>query len=432
MNDISKLIKKVIPLTGRGLFFFLLSGAILIAGILRADLAALFWGCGFYLLALYSLVGNHLSKSIARRFLKTHLNPATFTLSSNGIFPKTETWAEIKAEMPSFFIPGFTVRANIALHWQDRIPLLISAFLTPGINKETIGFTPVYRGIYKSSTYDFIFQDLLGFTLSTFSLPLEEYIKVYPAVIKRDELMIKIAGEATTDARKIKKTSDELLEIKKYYPGDDVRRLNWKVFAHTGELFIRKGEETPPPDVRLLFILDPTRTPLLSLLPEADYLDSLIEVIGSIMIAACDNGNPVNLAIPGHKRIEVFSSKQKKDLLSLFAGIWWKDEEKNIILPSKKDMHALIFTSPGSTSLPHILGTIKERGWGVSLYFKHCYFPDNGERSFDIKRLLFIRDGDTGNRTGGETAGNIFQKTLTAEIDRYKRTPWRLKYVSEI
>ncbi len=41
--------------------------------------------------------------------------------------------------------------------------------------------------------------------------------------------------------------SQELYEIRQFRPGDDRRKINWKAFAHTGELLTREGELLPPP-----------------------------------------------------------------------------------------------------------------------------------------------------------------------------------------
>ena len=39
--------------------------------------------------------------------------------------------------------------------------------------------------------------------------------------------------------------SQELYEIRQFRPGDDRRKINWKAFAHTGELVTREGELLP-------------------------------------------------------------------------------------------------------------------------------------------------------------------------------------------
>jgi hypothetical protein len=41
-----------------------------------------------------------------------------------------------------------------------------------------------------------------------------------------------------------------------YTPGDDPRRINWKLYGHAGELFVREGEREPPPRSRLEILID--------------------------------------------------------------------------------------------------------------------------------------------------------------------------------
>ena len=52
--------------------------------------------------------------------------------------------------------------------------------------------------------------------------------------------------------------SDELTDHRPYVPGDDPRRINWKLYSHAplGDLFVREGESEPPPRSRLLILLD--------------------------------------------------------------------------------------------------------------------------------------------------------------------------------
>jgi len=52
--------------------------------------------------------------------------------------------------------------------------------------------------------------------------------------------------------------SNELINHRPYVPGDDPRRINWKLYSHvaSGELFVREGESEPPPCSRLLILID--------------------------------------------------------------------------------------------------------------------------------------------------------------------------------
>jgi uncharacterized protein (DUF58 family) len=50
--------------------------------------------------------------------------------------------------------------------------------------------------------------------------------------------------------------TDELTESRRYLPGDDPRRINWKLYGHSGELFVREGEPEPPPRSRYAVVVD--------------------------------------------------------------------------------------------------------------------------------------------------------------------------------
>ncbi|MDR1909530.1 MAG: DUF58 domain-containing protein, partial [Spirochaetaceae bacterium] len=48
-----------------------------------------------------------------------------------------------------------------------------------------------------------------------------------------------------------------------YAPGDDPRRINWKLYGHLGDLFVREGEPEPPPLSRLTILIDTQYDPRL-------------------------------------------------------------------------------------------------------------------------------------------------------------------------
>jgi hypothetical protein len=50
--------------------------------------------------------------------------------------------------------------------------------------------------------------------------------------------------------------TDDLIDHRPYVPGDDPRRINWKLYGHAGDLFVREGEPEPPPHSRLLILID--------------------------------------------------------------------------------------------------------------------------------------------------------------------------------
>lgn len=51
-------------------------------------------------------------------------------------------------------------------------------------------------------------------------------------------------GDTDGTSHKSMQSSTDLFDNRKYYPGDDPRKINWKIYSHTGELQIRQSEHT--------------------------------------------------------------------------------------------------------------------------------------------------------------------------------------------
>jgi hypothetical protein len=59
--------------------------------------------------------------------------------------------------------------------------------------------------------------------------------------------------------------TDDLIDHRPYIPGDDPRRINWKLYSHgpANSLFVREGETEPPPHSELLILVDTETDPAL-------------------------------------------------------------------------------------------------------------------------------------------------------------------------
>ncbi|MBN2531270.1 MAG: DUF58 domain-containing protein [Spirochaetales bacterium] len=432
MKNLLSSFRMIFPFTFKGFFFFCLSFFFFLTGIFRADLAALFWGCSFLLLTLYAFSGNHIFTILIKRFLRNHPQSINFYFSESGIPEGSASSAHIKIQLPPFFMPGFSVNLSLTFHWQTRKPVLLAVRLLPGENSAEIPFTIHHRGKYTCKAVHYFIGDFFGFTKADIGIPLEECIHVFPTLLDREELFFKITGDESADIQKKRQSNDELLEVKKYYPGDDIRKLNWKIFAHTGELFVRKGEEIPPPDSKFLFILDPTLTPGILSLFDNDFLDGLVKTAGSIMSVILEKGNIIYLSLPGRNEIHTFSQQQEKHLFTLLSSIWWIPEQKKIKLPVKQKMHALVFTSPGSLSLPHVVKELKARDWNISLFFKNFIFPSYPGKKIGLKQFFFVPEKRKQDKKRPLSELLFFKQTLYSEIDRYRTAPWRINDVREI
>jgi uncharacterized protein (DUF58 family) len=231
-------LRRAVPLTFRGAFLAVLAAAAFAEGILRADLAGLFWGASFLLVPLYFLAAGHLLRIALRRRRSSASTVLAVHLAASGLAPGEEATAHVRAELPRWFAPGLTVRLALPLTWKDRRLDEVQARLAPGRNERDIRFAAVQRGVYRCTEAVLEVGDVLGFTVNRLAVPLCETLTVFPAVCEPRAFpwAAQEGGESPARRRRRRRTED-LLEARKYVPGDDVRKLNWKVFAHMDQLF---------------------------------------------------------------------------------------------------------------------------------------------------------------------------------------------------
>ncbi len=433
---IERLWKKIFPFTWRGNFFFVLSLLIFVIGIIRIELATLLWGSAFLLLLLYAFAGNHIYRLIIRAFLLKTLDAVDCKLPDRSLFPGHSGIAEIKVELPQAALPGFQVRFIHSLRWHDRPSVDLETLLKPGRNTEVVEFIPRKRGHYQSRNACLAVRDMLGFTRGLIRIRLDEQVKVYPSLLPVEEWVNRMEqGGDEAEHLKKRQRSEEFVEIRKYFPGDDLRKINWKVFAHLGELLIRIGEETPPPESRFLVILDAAPG---SSVPEelaGDYLDGLVEACASVMNLFLLKGLQIMFSTNGGGPFKTFSLEKRREMFSLLSGIWWADREA-LELPQKKAMQVIVFSSPGSASLERIVTSLRSRDWNVSIYLKELRYELPAQRKKSLKTFLFLPEEQAErnhqNRRSREKRIAFFKESLAGEKVKYRNPPWSLKNVGEI
>jgi uncharacterized protein (DUF58 family) len=382
-------IRRVFPLTARGLVITAAAAVLSAAGALRADLAALFWGASFLLFTLYALVAGHLFRLSLLRRRAAAPDFVSLTLPASDVTAGGRAEAVAAARLPRVFPPGFTVLLSLPLSWHERRIAAVRTRLPAGESRQLIGFTAGHRGLYSSGAVTLEMRDVLGFTAHSLSLPQEETLAVLPPVLPREAMppVMEQTDESAVYARS-RRRSESLLEVRKYYPGDDVRRLNWKLFAHMDELYLRVGEEVPPPESRILVVLDAAAHGLVPRQCAADYLDTLVESCASLMAGYIERGIELTLSLPGEGGCRSLSGEALPTLLAALADAWWTDRPVTPELPART-MHAVVFSSPGSPGLPGIISAVRARGWRASLFLQGLppLAPSLPRR---LKDLLFL------------------------------------------
>jgi hypothetical protein len=116
------------------------------------------------------------------------------------------------------------------------------------------------RGAYFGDFDIFSISDALGLFRIAFHLPRDASPRLLAAPRAAEELIslpIRSGGTEQRIEPHYRKTED-LTDHRPYVPGDDPRRINWKLYGHgpSGELFVREGESEPPPHARLILLVD--------------------------------------------------------------------------------------------------------------------------------------------------------------------------------
>jgi len=129
--------------------------------------------------------------------------------------------------------------------------------LFPGEKHQRAGrLTCLYRGEYKVGIESVMIKDLLGLFSLTMDRPSTLTARVYPRIPQCTSLSTLDFDEQSKNLPFFTSPKKEILdsEINKYTSGDELKRINWKVSAKHGELYVRNYTEHPKE--KILVFLD--------------------------------------------------------------------------------------------------------------------------------------------------------------------------------
>ena len=138
----------------------------------------------------------------------------------------------------------------------------------------TWDFLPRVRGVIDMGAIQLGVTDVLN--ILTWIRRLEpDRIKVYPNISQRRsrEMVWSTVGEGGRFRSYARENPYIVRELRRYQPGDSIRKINWKVSAKFNDLFVRRGETTEEKDV--LIILDMNQA-ILAMDPAGIYENTLV------------------------------------------------------------------------------------------------------------------------------------------------------------
>ena len=245
-----------------GFFVILVTVLAFIAGWLRNELALTLLGTVFLIMLVYCFLGILLLFLFHRRKAKTLsmvIVPETVSTGKEGeLFIKAGGGDSPKGRR-FWRLPAILIRCELFLTTRDG--RVIHHYADPDFENYS-RFPVKERGAYYSAPeYDrFVILDAAGFFRFSLPLPRNDNPRLLALPLPAEEAVRLSLHSGGTEQRNEPhyRKSDELTDHRPYIPGDDPRRINWKLYSHAplGDLFVREGESEPPPHSRLLILID--------------------------------------------------------------------------------------------------------------------------------------------------------------------------------
>ncbi len=437
----------------RGWCFFFLSVLLLRLGLVREELFAALWGGAFLAVTVYVWLSVQITavmltpgcsapvSSRARSGCDRRVRVA-LALSEAGMVPGASRDGEVHITLPRLLPPAVRTEYLLRLTWHG-VTMQDVVRLRAGEQRVQVRLYAPCRGQFEGPEGYLVISDLLGLAARKVTVPGEREIRVYPELreLKQAHRSLDYGGEHS--ARKLeRRRSDELVESRPYVPGDDPRRLNWKLYAHLGELLVRLGEHAPPPSAALGMVLDTARGPDWEQRSGHRYLDRLIAVYCAAALRLLEAGRALTLWWPGLPAAVTLTAQQPERLLWHAAALWWDERPADSapeLLAGFNAQRALVFAPVGSPRAGALIRELQARGTALELLI--CEYPrdDTGEpdKVRSLASRLLLREGARLEEHAARMPRQPvqpaeFSRRLHSDILRYSRDEWSLDRVASV
>ena len=156
------------------------------------------------------------------------------------------------------------------------------------------------RGRYFYKRQYLNIRDFAGFFAAAYTQPpclSVPYIVVQPALSPQKTVFPDLRSRTVNDLPSQERTH-ELYESRPYFPGDDPRKIHWKLYAHTNTLSIKLGAFEPPPVKRLtIYIEEPVCTKKKEQAWVASIFDVFIGRLSGVIIELLNTGIQCSLLL---------------------------------------------------------------------------------------------------------------------------------------
>jgi hypothetical protein len=289
-----------------GLLILLVIITAFAAAALRQEAGLALTGAVFFLPWFYSLVMTLVLALIHNRRARRaciRISPREIAAGGQAEAVYSEGDTELSAGK-ILQLPGVLVRCRLLLATKDgrRIAHDFNPNDSDPKAQSPHFFRAEKRGAYFSTYDEFAVFDVFGFFRFVFPLSSGSNARLLasPDAALEPVSVHARAGESNQQPEFSFQRTDNLIDHRPYIPGDDPRRINWKLYGHGGGLFVREGEREPPPHSNIVIMVDCEYDPSLYKLPEARRgIDVLCENAMAAAQACMESGMDVLIGYTG-------------------------------------------------------------------------------------------------------------------------------------
>lgn len=230
--------------------------------------------------------------------------------------------------------------------------------------RETIGYVPMLgprqmaklrvrevfakRGDYPGPRYTIVSSFPFGIIEAWRAYPGEGRILVYPRVHPLRTSAAEQTSGARYRARTVAGDGDEFFSLREYMPGDDIRRISWRVSARLGKMMIR---ELARQNARFVVFLLDTRRAATEDAGFDDRFEEAVELVASLGVTLLERQYNVAVECPQGHLEPGEGTGQKRRLLDFLARVQPVSKEEHPLFDEyhcKLDTHAaaLLMVSP--------------------------------------------------------------------------------------
>ena len=221
------------------------------------------------------------------------------------------------------------------------------------------------RGRYFYKRQYLNIRDFAGFFAAAYTQPpclSVPYIVVQPVIPPQKTVFPDLRSRAVNDLPSQERTH-ELYESRPYFPGDDPRKIHWKLYAHTNTLSIKLGAFEPPPVKRLtIYIEEPVCMKKKERALTASIFDAFIGRLSGVIIELLNAGIQCSLLLYDYPQ----QSLQRYEIT----------EEASAAAAQIQNLLAIPALRASPEALPDAAAVFQAASDGGGLLY--CYMPTGG------------------------------------------------------